>query len=88
MRKLKDPHDTLMNGGRWSSAPTFLLALVSKCDFSFRKIRTKMCPLFINILVDAVFIKPFKEVTIHFSCLFLGMLYNSLIANAWRMKLL
>lgn len=39
-------------------------------------------------LVNTVFIKSFKEVTIYFSCLFLGMLYNSLGANAWRIKLL
>ena len=39
-------------------------------------------------LVNTIFIKPFKEVTVYLSCLFLGTLHNSLVANAWRMKLL
>lgn len=39
-------------------------------------------------LINTVFIKALKEVTVHPGCLFLDMLHNSLVASAWRMNLL
>ena len=78
-----------MVGGRLPQRFNHQMILLPPDDSSFLEIRPKMsCCFFNQHLVNTAFIKPFIEVTVYLSCLFLGMLHNSIVASAWRMKLL